>query len=426
MSDRESLTLAAGWTDNHHGELTQWLSQSRPLETPPSELGNSIAYSKANVNATYRRVKSHSLAYTVKANWYRTHWKNDYQDNQDYAITHKAGAEAQVDWIWKAHAITFGGEAVLDRATSLIYGNPQTVDMALYGEDELKFAKRLTLTLGTRFDYHHVRDVYSDGEVNPRFGLVFRPASGTSIRISAGHGFRAPSIAEVFADITVSGIRVVKNLNLREAERAWSYELGAGQALDLQDAAAANVPFLLKPLATAAAFFRPVFFFDAAVFYSRYRNMIDVDFNPDVMGFQFMNMGRARTRGLEARVKASVFGGAFTGQAGYTLLDPKDLDQGTMLHYRSRHRLNAGAELRVWKLAFGLDYRYASRIETVANLYSSDERVPMHVMDGRILLDLDAVDFALECRNLRNYQYTLRQRFLEPIRHYVLTARMRL
>jgi len=75
------------------------------------------------------------------------------------------------------------------------------------------------------------------------------------------------------------------------------------------------------------------------------------------------------------------------------------------------------------RLTFGLDVRYASRIETVANLYSSDERVPMHVMDARILYDLGSIDLALECNNVRNYQYTLRQRFLEPVRHFVLTVR---
>lgn len=424
LSNQESLTLTANWADNRHGEALQWISQSRPLEVPPVELGNVITYSKANANATYRHVVSHSLAYTLKANWYRTHWRNYFFDNHDYALTHKIGSEAQVDYILKNHALTAGGEAIIDRASSLIYGNPQTVDLALYGEDELKFARLWTLTLGTRYDYHHVKDVYSDSEINPRLGLVFRPSEGSSVRLSAGHGFRAPSIAEVFADITVSGIRVVQNQGLTEAERAWSFEIGASQAVNLTAFAGQdNVPFFLKPLRWTTRRLRPAFFLDASVFASRYTNMIDVDFNPSVMAFQFMNMGPSETRGAEIRIKGSFLDGTLTGQAGYTFLDAEDLETGKMLHYRSRHRLATGGELRFWKLTFGVDYRYASRVEEVVNLYSSDQRVPMHVIDGRISLDLGKFTFAAECNNLRNYHYTLRQRLLEPIRSYAFTVR---
>jgi outer membrane receptor for ferrienterochelin and colicins len=424
FSSQESLTLTANWATNRHGEALQWISQSRPLEVPPVELGNAITYSKANANATYRRVVSHSFAYTLKANWYRTHWRNYFFDNNDYALTHKVGSEAQVDYIFKNHALTAGGEAIFDRASSLIYGNPQTVDAAVYAEDELKFARFWTLTLGTRYDHHRVKGLYSDGEINPRLGLVFHPTEGSSFRLSAGHGFRAPSIAEVFADITVSGIRVVQNPGLKEAERAWSFEMGASQTLNFASLSDfETIPFFLKPLRWTARRIRPAFILDASVFASRYTNMIDVDFNPAVMAFQFMNMGPSRTRGAEIRIRAAFFEGKATGQAGYTFLDAKDLETGKTLHYRSRHRLTAGGELRFGKLTLGLDYRYASRIEEVVNLYSSDQRVPMHVMDGRISLDLGGFTFAAECNNLRNYNYTLRQRLLEPVRHYVFTVR---
>jgi len=424
LSNRESLVLTANWATNQHGEALQWISQTRPLEVPPVELGNAITYSKANAAATYRRVVNRSFAYTLKANWYRTHWRNYFFDNNDYALTHKIGSEAQVDYILKNHALTAGGEAIFDRATSLIYGNPQTVDLALYGEDELKFARLWTLTLGTRYDYHHVKGIYSDGEINPRIGLVFHPAEKSSVRLSAGHGFRAPSIAEVFADITVSGIRVVQNPQLTEAERAWSFEIGANQAVSLTAfTGRSSVPFFLKPLHWTAQRLKPAFFLDASLFASRYTNMIDVDFNPAVMAFQFMNMGPSETRGAEIRIKGSFLGGMLTGQAGYTYLDAKDLETGIMLHYRSRHRLTTGGELRFHRLTFGVDYRYASRIEEVVNLYSSDQRVPMHVIDGRVLLDLGKFTLAAECNNLRNYHYTLRQRLLEPVRHYVFTVR---
>jgi outer membrane receptor for ferrienterochelin and colicin len=159
LSNQETLTLAANWAVNRHGEALQWISQSRPLEVPATELGNHITYTKANANATYRHVVNRFFAYTVKANWYRTNWRNYFIDNNDYALTHKIGSEVQVDYIWKKHALTAGAETVYDRASSLIYGNPETFDAAVYGEDELKLANLWTLTLGTRYDYHRVKSL---------------------------------------------------------------------------------------------------------------------------------------------------------------------------------------------------------------------------------------------------------------------------
>jgi outer membrane receptor for ferrienterochelin and colicins len=409
-SDRAMLVVSAGVTDNDHGEVTQWLSQSRPLEVPPSEAGNSIRYIKADATATYRAVLSQSLAYTLKANWYRNRWKNDYQDNRDAALTNKYGAEAQFDALWGRHAATFGTEAAFDRADSDIYGHPEMLDLALYGEDALRFAERMTLTAGLRYDFHRVLGVYSDDQFSPRVGLVFRPGAGSSLRASVGRGFRAPSIAEMFADITVSGFHVTQNLDLRKAERAWSAELGAGQALEL------------GRLIPAVSGWTPVLWLDAALFRSEYRNMIEVGIKPGGRDIQFLNIGSAVTQGLELRARGSLWSGRLTGQAGYTFVDSRDLETDRPLRYRARHRLNAGAEWKAGRLAVGVDVRRASRIEETL-IYDSDERVPVRVVDGRIRLDLGRSDLALECDNLGNYMYTLRERMLEPVRSVSLTLR---
>ncbi|MDM7925822.1 MAG: TonB-dependent receptor [bacterium] len=409
-SERGTLNLSAGHTDNDHGEVTQWLSQSRPLEVPPSEAGNSIRYRKSNAAVTYRHILNPSLAYTLKANWYRTHWKNDYQDNRDGARTDKTGAEAQFDALWGRHAATFGAEAAHNRAESDIYGSPETLDLAVYGEDGLRFAERATLTAGLRYDFHRVRGVYSDGQLSPRLGLVFRPDAETSLRASFGRGFRAPSIAEVFADITVSGFHVSPNLDLRRAERAWSAEIGAGRTVDLGR---------LSPVLDGS---HPVLLFDAAVFRSDYRDMIEVGLKPGSQDIQFLNIGSAFTQGFEGRVRASLWAGRLSGQAGYTFVDSRDRGTGRPLRYRSKHRLNAGAEWRTGRLTFGLDARFASRIEETL-LYNADERVPVRVLDGRVGLDLGRTDLVIECTNMGNYMYTLRERMLEPIRAFSLTLR---
>jgi outer membrane receptor protein involved in Fe transport len=409
--------------------MLQWISQSKALEVPVEELGNRIRYDKLYLHATFKNVASRSLDYTMKANWYRTHWKNYFQDNRDWARTDRFGAETQFGYIFpflRPQTLTFGSEAVYHRSRSLIYGNPESWDAALYAEDEVKFSDWGTLTAGARFDYHDLVGVTVDNQISPRIGLVLHPTKGTSMRLSAGRGFRAPSIAEVFADISVAGIRVVPNPDLHDAEKATSAEAGVSHTwLFGFDGRDDSTRFFDAPSRWLRNRFDLRLSADASCFMSRYENMIDVDLNPELMAFQFMNYGKAAIDGFEAKADASVFGGFLSGHAGYTRLDPEDLKTHKILNYRSRHRVVAGLEIRAGQWTFGFDYRYASRIEEVVNLYSTDERVPMHVTDGRIRLDLGDVDFALEGKNLGNYSYTLRQRLLEPVRHFVLTMRIK-
>jgi outer membrane receptor protein involved in Fe transport len=319
----------------------------------------------------------------------------------------------------------------VNQTNSIFYGNHTTWDFALYAEDELKFSPLWTLTIGTRYDFHRVFNISSDQQISPRLGLVYRPWKGNSLRLSTGYGFRAPSIAEVFASTTISGFRVVPNLDLKEAERAWSFEIGMQQLINLNFfyKGGPTTSFWQNPFKWYIEHLNQTWSVDVAFFYSRYRNMIDVALKPQmtVAEVQFVNLGRARIAGVETRIQISALDGHLTSRLGYTLLDPINLDTEKTLNYRSRHRLNTSHELTFWRLTLGLDYRYASRIDEIINILGSgfEERVPMHVMDCRLILDLNPVQIGLEAKNIRNYQYTLRQRFLEPIRHYVVTLRGR-
>ena len=424
FSSTKNLMITTNWAYNDHGDFLQWVSQDRPMEVPAEELGNRVHYAKSNIHATFQHAVNDRFAYTVKANVYRCDWENFFHDNEDYAVTDRIGLEGQGDYLLGKHSITFGSEVTAHHANSLIYGTHDTRDYAFYIEDELKFSPLWTLNLGTRYDYHRIVNISSDQQISPRMGLVYRPWEGTSFRLSAGHGFRAPSIAEVFANITVSGFRVIPNLDLKKAERAWSFELGIRQALGFQlTSDTQGSIFWGNPIRWMIDNFNPSFILDMSFFWSQYKNMIDVDINPEELAFQFVNLGRARNRGLEIRLMGNMFRQHLSTTVGYTLIDPRDLDLDKTLNYRSRHRFNAGFELRFWRIAVGLDYRYASRMEEVVDIFSSDERVPMHVMDGRIIFNLNPIQISLEGKNLRNYHYTLRQRFLEPIRQYILTVR---
>lgn len=419
FSPGQSLRIAANVTLNNHGELLQWITQNDPMRVPPEERGNRIVYNKYNLHATFQNAVNHNFAYTVKGNGYRTDWQNDFQDNQDWAVTDRCGSEIQCDYLTGVQAFVFGAEFARYHTRSLIYGNHDTQDLAVYGEDEIRFIPGLTFNIGTRYDYHQIIEVSSDQQISPRLGLVYKPWTGTILRFSGGYGFRAPSIAEVFANISVSGVRVIPNPNLKEAERAWNFEIGGSRIIDThpgRDLSRIRFPECLFPVLSL----------DAAVFTSQYRNMIDVDLNPTELAYQFVNLGRARIRGIETKLNAGFLNGLLTGTFGYTYLDPVNQITGKTLNYRSRHMLVTGGTFALGAFQFGLDYRYGSRMEEIVNVLGSafDQRVPIHVMDIRLNTRWRNMEFGIEGKNIRNYHYVLRQRLLEPPRHYVFTMRI--
>ncbi|MFC1568865.1 TonB-dependent receptor domain-containing protein [bacterium] len=411
FAPQKKLTILGNYSYNDHGEFLQWESQSNPMMVPKDELGNRIVYVNSSILGTFTHAVNHQLAYKVKANWYQTDWKNNFPGMPDYAVTNRWGSEIQIDYIQGIHGLTFGTEGVYTATKARIFGNEQSWDGALYAEDEIKFNPLYTFTVGTRMDIHQIPDISTDWQISPRVGLVCRPQIGTSIRLSAGRGFRAPSLAEIFSTVNVAGVRVVPNLELKKAERAISAELGINQIIQFPQQQANSVMAWLQPQLIA----------DAALFSNTYKNMIDVAPN-DSSYFQFMNLGNARTWGIETRLQISLWNGLFAAQCGYTWLDHKDLDTGKPLPYRSDHRIVTGGELNIGHFTLGMDYRYASRHHEVV-IFKDDERVPMHVIDARIQYNFGRMSLSVEGKNLRNYHYTLRQRLLEPIRYYVMTFR---
>jgi len=224
----------------------------------------------------------------------------------------------------------------------------------------------------------------------------------------------------------VSGVRVMPNRDLKSSERAWTFELGASQALLFRRPSADSLQHSGDGLfSRSLGRLAPSLLLDAALFWSHYKNMIDVDYNQDLAAYQFVNQGRARIRGAEVKVKASILDGLVTGQCGLTFMDPVNLDSMKTLPYRSRRHIVTGIEIHWGRWRAGWDYRYASRADEIINVKGSafDQRVPVHVNDVRLSMQAGAFEIAAEAKNIRNYHYTLRQRFLEPLRYYSLTLR---
>jgi iron complex outermembrane receptor protein len=65
---------------------------------------------------------------------------------------------------------------------------------AVYGEVLMPFAKQWEAQLSARYDYYE----NVGGAVSPKIGLTYRPSEALLLRGSAGRGFRAPSMTELY------------------------------------------------------------------------------------------------------------------------------------------------------------------------------------------------------------------------------------
>ena len=215
------------------------------------------------------------------------------------------------------------------------------------------------------------------------------------MEVSSGKGFRAPSVAERFTDVVVSGLRVIPNLYLK-AETAWSHEIGIHQIVG---------KFMMV---------------DVAAFHSDYWDLIEPE--PDASAtVQFINVTRARIRGVESSVQFSLLNNHLTGSFGATILDPVDLDLNEVLAYRAKYLFTGSVTYTYSIFQAGFDYRYVSRLEKV-KVYPRDERVPQKVLDFRLGCTLGRYKIAADIDNLFNYNYTQIERTLMPIRQYLITV----
>ena len=180
----------------------------------------------------------------------------------------------------------------------------------------------VTVDLGARFDDS---DVYGS-RLTPRAGVVVAVGESMRIRASYGEGFRAPSLGELFFQF--SG-----NPQL-EPEESRSFELGAEVEAGSWE-------------------------FDLVGFHNRLTNLIDFDFST----FTNVNVGRARTRGLEA--SAAFEARSLRARASVSLLDAEDEGTGLALLRRPDRKASLVVTRRQERSAVTATALYVSRRDDV-------------------------------------------------------------
>jgi len=337
-----------------------------------------------------------------------------------------------------------GQFAKLNNPVELGIRTNQTV--AVYAQLDYKI-KWFSMNIGGRFEAYKL-DTFKTNRPVATAGLNIHAAKATYIRFNIAQGFRFPSIAERFADETLTGaIAVLPNPDL-QPEYGFNAELGVKQGIKVGDWLG---------------------YADLSFFWMEYWSMIEYvfDFVDNRLGFQAQNISRARIAGYEASLIGSgkIWKIPVRIQSGYTYNYGVDLNQDTtlvngakftkyffhsigakyieqetemdtsvfapMLKYRFRHLVKFDLEFDLWNFTIGNEVRFYSFVEKLdpvfalyipeLDYYRKLNNKGSIVFNQRISYDFKKfgkVSFIIN--NVGNREYSIRPARMEPPRNFTI------
>ncbi len=394
FGNRYSAAIYGNFMSEKKGLSSLWKSAADPFEAPDGYEDDSAQGTKFNLNFFFNYVYSPRVAMKLRSAYYDVRWQNKGLTNNDHSDERKYFAEYQITTNWSRHLSTTAGASLQTaNINSQTFGYHDSYSTALYLQALKHSDSKTTLLLGGRYETYFVDDQVMDQTFSPQASLNYRPGDALALRASVGHGFRVPTIAELYSQSQLSVFSVVPNPNLK-AETSIASEVGTS---------------LVWP---GNNFFTGLVF-DLALFNSNFRQMIEpVIFNADTI--HFANITDARVTGAEFSLGGGILKNLIRFNLAYTWLEPVALDDDNniikTLSYRYRHSYSQQIIVNWHKYFAGFEYRYNSRMEDV-QLYQYDEstgrdlRVPIHIWNVGLGYRTENVECQLRVENLFQYYY---------------------
>ena len=283
-------------------------------------------------------------------------------------------------------------------ASGSLFGKNNSENFSAYAQTDFKFFKRLTVSLGARWEYFYMRHYVSDTTARSisggdttytvgqklqsaasslkqldyplfRIGINYQAAEATYIRASFGQGFRYPTIAERYVSTYVGPLTIASNPNLAP-EKGYSAELGIKQGFKF-----GGSWFGYADLSGFANFYDNMTEFS----FGQFGNQATwSDLSKDLgFGFSSQNIGKTRILGTELVVAAQGNIGQVGLQlmAGYTFIDPRSLnwnDSLALFNYQGYQLSNQGNAALAYNQANNTNHTtaitYAQTSTTATNL----------------------------------------------------------
>ncbi|MGE0454610.1 MAG: TonB-dependent receptor plug domain-containing protein [Vicinamibacteria bacterium] len=241
------------------------------------------------------------------------------------------------------HMLVLGGELTRNARQDQgggYAGQPETefeildqgVRYGAFVQDDVTLGKRVRLSVGGRYDHHED----FGGEANPRFALIVRPESRTTVKLLYGSSYRAPNEYEQnYFPAQRRTSRALRPEGIRTVEAAAERRFGAR------------------------------FVVSASVFANDLDDLITLESNA-AGELVFANTGRARSRGGEAAIEARLGSGATT-RLSYSYQRTKD-GGDRQLSNSPVHTLKGDFSAPLWNQSTWLsgDAQYVSSRLTLA------------------------------------------------------------
>lgn len=412
-----ALTMTFGLLYQYGGQFLYWRNLDSAYLPPIAQQDDNIKSIRFFTTGQYTTVIHEGFALTTRAMWFHNDWGFETRSGIGRAesIADDFQFESQATLIPdEIHTLTFGVAGTVDLIGGDVISDRVIGGFALFGQDEVRLAQPLTMTVGGRYDFSSVGVTAPGGSLNPKVALAYTPFAGTTLRTSVGRGFRVPSVAEAFLMAGFSNIIARPNEDLKP-ERSWSFEVGLSQRLG--------------EFGT----------FDIAAFRSDFDNLIEVvpDIEGSALRFQWRNVAQARIQGVETSLKLGLFDGALQYTLGYTYVYPEDRTQNDLLKYRPRHLFYTTLSGNVGPFHASTDFRFISRVDRVDDILGNfgivpdaEERTDIFVTDFRLGVDfsLGKAPFTVTAsvNNALQYNYVELIGNIMPPRTYMLVLEARM
>jgi iron complex outermembrane receptor protein len=265
--------------------------------------------------------------------------------NLDYADGKWWGAEIQVaKTILNRNHITAGGEYRdnIRQDQSNYNLDPYSINLddkrksfvgALYLQDELDIAKKLTVNVGFRYDYYSSVKASTD----PRIALIYHPSNRSALKLVYGQAFRAPNVYEkYYLDPPNVPNPALRPETIRSTELVWEQSLSNR------------------------------LWWSTTAFHETLADLISQEAAGDDV-LIFRNLHRVESDGLELELRGQLSHG-FEGVASYSFQETKDRDTNQFLNNSPRDlaKLNLTQPLLRRLLFLSLDAQYRSGMQTLA------------------------------------------------------------
>ncbi|MES2764490.1 MAG: TonB-dependent receptor [Bacteroidota bacterium] len=416
-----SIFVLANHAYEDHANWSYWRNlKNATLPPEGTDMSERLRGFKTTLVGEFKQIISNAHYFIIRGGSYITEFQNNvglasqsFQKSRALANNIELQANSRYN---EKILFTYGGAFIRNDVLSNIYADNSGLFLSKgqyissgYAQTEFTNLDGIIVTLGSRLDAEKTFGEKSNIQFSPRFGMSYASPIGAKLRISAGRGFRAPSVGERSVVMQLQNFKLFSNSDI-SPEKSWSFELGANHNINILDA-----PFT----------------YDIALFQNELYSLIEPVFTGNDK-IQFRNATRARVQGIEIGIKGWLLKERVGIESSVMAMYPKDITLQEPLKYRPNVQWQSHILMPVGAVEFHADYRFQSRVEKIDENFillnfpkNADSRVAIHVLDIRAVLDFKKINqipisLTLNAKNLLDYYYTEVIGNLAPTRSFSL------